>query len=216
MSFTISKGLGSLNDGTLNTTFLSAELGAPGHFIPVAFEAEGIIVAEHTITVQFNRLAIVTGPALLPTSYPITPTDGGFPATVTAVSAVGATLVLTVTEHTNGKNYILGMPTVGITDVDANLYQGPFLFPYAGVGSSPHALIARSVDARTFEITFDRAMNAVEATNPANYSVSPTLKVVSVSKVLDSVYRATTARQSQGVLYTVTVSNIHDEDGNEI
>jgi hypothetical protein len=71
--------------------------------------------------------------------------------------------------------------------------------------------IARAIDARAFELVFDRAVNQTEAETIANYSLSPTLKVIKSERVTDFMYRLTTARQVDDTIYTVTVVNVRSK-----
>ncbi len=70
--------------------------------------------------------------------------------------------------------------------------------------------IARSVDARRLELVFNQAVNSEDALNPANYSISPSLGVLGVTRITDLNYMLTTAQQANGQSYTVAVSNIRN------
>lgn len=71
-------------------------------------------------------------------------------------------------------------------------------------------LIVRTVDARTLEIIFTEPVVVSDALVPGNYSISPSLTVKSVEYVSPTVYRLTTAKQTVGQSYSVTISNITD------
>lgn len=183
---------------------------------PPAFTLDSITSSLRQLVLGFAESPTVSGPASDPTQYKIVALDGGCDATVTSVTAVGQTIVLGTTEHTIGKNYQLSIPYAGILGSYSEAFQGPFTADYVGAGDAPTAVMARSIDAYTAEIVFDEPVVEVEALDPTHYSISPTLKVSSVVKVTASVYRLTTVRQTQGTVYTVTVSGIHDLNGNLI
>lgn len=68
--------------------------------------------------------------------------------------------------------------------------------------------LVRVVDARTVDVVFNRGVDPVSASNPANYVFTPTLTVVSATMVSDFYYRIVTSRQSTGVSYSLAISNI--------
>ena len=68
--------------------------------------------------------------------------------------------------------------------------------------------LARTIDARTVDIVFSRAVNRSDAETPANYTVSPSLTITRATKVTDNKYRLKTSQQVAGQLYTITISNI--------
>jgi hypothetical protein len=219
MSFLITMGMGDAGDGSDSTMLAVEGLGSPGIVVRPACQAYqglGVGASYKTIILITSSLPTLEGPAADPTQWILTPTDGGDATSVTALAISGPRVVLTTTEHTNGKNYTVTVPTIGLVDVNHNPYQGPFVFDYVGVGLSPTILQARSVDARIAEVVYDEVVDVVTATDPANYSISPTLEVTSVVRVTDLIYRLTTARQTKGVSYTVTVTGVRDIEGNLI
>jgi len=172
-----------------------------------AFLATGLTVLARQLVVQFNANPSISGPGADPASYIVT--GGGTPITITGVTAVGSTLVLDTTFQTSGASYVLDLPVVGIISIDGRIFSGPFSFSFVGSAQEPVAIqIVRSVDARTLEIVFDRPVVQSDAENVANYSVAPTLTVVSSHRVTDFLYQLQTSRQTQGQTYEVTISNI--------
>jgi hypothetical protein len=82
--------------------------------------------------------------------------------------------------------------------------------------AAPEVLSVQSLDARTVEVIFSKAMVESEALDPDNYSFDPALSVESVEKVTDKSYRLTTSKQVPLGAYTATITGIHDLDGNSI
>lgn len=64
------------------------------------------------------------------------------------------------------------------------------------------------IDSLACGIVFSQAVNQSDAVNPANYSVNHGLTVTNVLRITDSHYVLCTSRQVQGVVYTLTISNI--------
>jgi hypothetical protein len=170
-----------------------------------------------SLTAYTNELIIncsadvgsLTGLASDPTSYIIELVSAGASVHATAVSASGSQIVLETTAATSGANYILHVPVLGILSVGGDVYAGPYSFSYSPSAGSPVTVqLVRSVDARTIEVVFSRRVNQADASNVANYSVSPTLTVLSATKITDLNYRLTTSQQVLDQNYNVTISNI--------
>lgn len=73
-----------------------------------------------------------------------------------------------------------------------------------------------TVDGKTIVVTFDEAVVEAEALTPANYVFSGGLTLLAVEKVTSSQFRLTTSLQTPGLTYNLTVSGIHDLNGNLI
>lgn len=74
----------------------------------------------------------------------------------------------------------------------------------------------RGLDANTLEIVFSADMVSAEAMDPARYSITSGISVLSVTNVAGNlrVYRIKTSDQGVAASYTVTATNIHDLLGN--
>lgn len=68
--------------------------------------------------------------------------------------------------------------------------------------------LAQDVDNRIVDIIFAVAPNPTDAQNPAKYSISPTLTVVSIERKSAFWYRMTTSRQTTGQSYVITATGI--------
>ncbi len=186
---------------------ITGGLGQAGVDPSSAFLSEGIQALDGQLVVQLNAPAVISGPAARADGYTIT--GGGVTVSVTAVEVVDDTVVLAVSKQTYLADYVLHMPELGLVSDDGRAYNGDFELDFAGAfATPPEVQIARSVDARTFEVVFTRAVVQADAETAANYSISPTLTVISASKVTDFTYRITTSRQTQDQQYDVTISNI--------
>lgn len=165
------------------------------------------------IDVEFNAvLAPLSGPALLPSSYVITG-----PSVVQVgfleVLPAGHTIRLHVPDQLSAQPYILTLPQQGILDANGNALTS-FIVNFSGQSVPTTLQIVKSVDERTIDIVFSEAVLEEDASNPANYSISPALAVTKATRITDFNYRLTTAPQTIGVTYDVTISGIRDIQGN--
>lgn len=171
------------------------------------------------LELTFSSNIVLSGAALLPAQWTVTTaTPGAATPTVTAVSVVGATVTLYITECTSGATYFLHIPTTGIADFSATPFGGPWLQSFVGVGVVPFVALASANDALHAKVVFSEAVVSSEALVPTNYIITggAGLTVYAVTKETDLVYTLTTSLQVVGQSYTVTVSNIHDMYGNLI
>lgn len=72
------------------------------------------------------------------------------------------------------------------------------------------------VDGVTLILSYSEAVVASEAVDISNYDFSPALELVNVEQVSASQYRLHTALQVPGTNYTLTVTGVHDLNGNLI
>jgi len=174
----------------------------------LAFLSTGITPAETQLIVQLNNDGVISGPAASPSGYTITVSGPGNQVTVTGVSISGDQLTLHTTPHTPGASYTLHMPTLGLVSTDARVYQGDFEIEYTGPAAPAIVQLVRSLDARTIEVVFSRAVNQQQAEDITNYSISPTLVLHQSNRVSDFHYRLITEQQVLGQTYNVTVTNV--------
>lgn len=83
-------------------------------------------------------------------------------------------------------------------------------------GVNPYILDVRVLDAFTLRVIYNEAVVQSEATNTTNYSFTSGLVALQVTAESSSVYLVTTTQQIAGQSYTLTVSNVHDLNGNAI
>ena len=80
----------------------------------------------------------------------------------------------------------------------------------------PSVVSVEVVDCRTLILNYNEAVVEAEALMPGNYSVDNGLAVLAVAPLSSSQYRLTTSLQVPALLYTGTVTNVHDLAGNNI
>lgn len=197
MPLIITEGLGPDSGGGGGSPLTVASVSASLDQVQVILSSSGLLI----------------GAATIPSNWTIS--GGGAAMTVTAVGIAGDTITLTTTEGTTGFSYTLSIPQGIVDSSNGNPCVGAFSQSFTGVGSSPTLASARAVDARILELSFSKPVTAFEATNPSNYSI-PGLQVTAVTELTSSMYRLTTSQQTEGTVYTVTASNIHDLVGNPI
>lgn len=181
-----------------------------------AFTLTAISATPGLVTVTLSNSFIISGPAADSSMYVINGvTPGAYPVTPTGVSVLGSNLLITTTEMTDGETYQLIIPNVGIVSVLNEPFQGIFNPTFTGAGTRPFIVISRSIDARIVEVVYNERVIVSDATNPANYSITPgPLAVTSVDSLTEMTYRLHTAKQTDGTLYTIVVSNVRDIAGN--
>ena len=83
-------------------------------------------------------------------------------------------------------------------------------------GLPPTIIGVAVLDAFTLRVIFSEGMVTSEATNTVNYSFTGGLVALQIVQESSSVYIVTTTQQVAGQSYTLTVSNVHDLNGNLI
>jgi len=175
-----------------------------------AFQALQVQAGDKQLVITFNVDTTISGPAASPSGYSVTTGDVGvLPVTITSVAVAGPIVTLGTTMQTYNANYVLNFPVVGLVSVDGRPFNGPFTFAFSGGAATPVAVqMVTTIDARTLDVSFSRAVVQADASNPNNYTVTPTLAVHSATRITDFVYRIKTDRQVQGRVYSVSIANI--------
>lgn len=179
-----------------------------------AFVLQTVVSSGTFITATFAADLVLAGDALDPTKWIIT--GGDDPVTVTGISYLNNTVILDSTAQRSDVVYTLELPATGIRSATDDPFYGPYTMTFQGYNTPPTVLMARSLDARLLEVIFSEAVSEGDALDSANYSIDNGLLVISSSRVTPSVYHLVTSRQTTGVVYTVTVSNIRDTGGEPI
>lgn len=173
---------------------------------------------EFTVRVVFNEdmknnMALTT-----PTNYSFT---GGLVAG--SVSRINATTVdVTVNEMKQGQAYTVTVSNV--EDIAGNTIAGPPLNQagFSGIGVAPQLLSAAipvTGEPKSVYVDYTEAVQVTAATNPANYSVFPTIGsgTVTVTQITATRYKVTLwFFPLAATLYTITVTNVPDLAGNPI
>lgn len=221
MPFPITKGLGSQGDASSSGLMSTQGYGDPG--APSgACNTFTLLLAEvfsDRIELIFSTNVQAVGPAATPSQWVITTaTPSVVVPTVTSVVVAGPRIKLYYTESKTGVLYTLNFPVVGIKDLSNNPYPGPFTYNFIGLGVNPFVALAGAQDGYHVKVIFSEAVVESEALIPSNYVITggAGLSVYEVTKETDLVYRLRTSLQTVGQSYLVTVSNIHDLQGNLI
>lgn len=166
-----------------------------------------ITPAEGLLTVQFNGLVQLSGPALVPANWFIT-TAHGNPVNVLSIEVSGNEVLLTTTPQSNAA-YTLHLPTIGIASTDFGVFTGLFSLNFTGVPTVITVQMIRAVDTHHIDVIFAIAVDPVAASNPLNYSLDHGLTVTEAVRLTDVWYRIRNdPRQTDGTNYTLVVSNI--------
>ncbi|HWI54654.1 MAG TPA: cytochrome c3 family protein, partial [Desulfobacteria bacterium] len=131
----------------------------------------------------------------------------------------GRTVRLTTDAQTGGTAY--NLTVTGVKDGAGNLVGVNNTTDFAGVSppvtSPPEVLSATATDNISLEVVFSVTMDPMTVQNPANYTVSPALPVTGAILQKDGVtVKLSTAAQTGGTGYILTVSNVKDQYGNTI
>lgn len=221
MPFPITKGYGSQGDASGSGLASIQGYGDPG--IPLgACNTFTLLLGEvyaDRIELIFSTNVQVVGPAAVPAQWVVTSLAVGVPIPqVTSVVVVGPRIKLFYTEAKTGVLYTLNFPVVGVKDLSSNPYPGPFTYAFTGLGVNPFVSLAGADDGYHVKVIYSEPVVVAEALNPANYSITGGggLVVFEVTQETALVYRLRTSLQTVGQDYLLTVSNIHDLQGNPI
>lgn len=130
--------------------------------------------------------------------------------TVTAVEIVsGTTIRIHHTEGHGGDVHTLYLPANGIRSLGGTVYNGPGSFVFTAVGQAPNFTILQSIDVRQVRVIFNESVDDA-ALVPANYSLTPTLRIYAVQRINERTVVLTTDPQTPGTLYTLEAVNIGD------
>lgn len=223
MAFPITRGLGSLNDGSLSTLLITGGYGEPGSGGNPCnvFNLVSLSVYQTHLDLLFSTNIELSPFAANPANWSIVPISiGAHPMTITGVSVAGPTVTLTVTEGTGGDLYTLNIPLVGITDTTMalNPYPGPYAQNFYAVATGPAISLAYAPDGINVRVIFNVPVVMAEAAIAANYVITGSggLTVTAATVETANSVLLTTSLQTPGASYTLTVSNIHDIYGNPI
>lgn len=142
------------------------------------------------------------------------------PVTVTAIAVVGAVVTLTTTTQTGGATYVLNIPSTAITSTTGYPFLGPFAQDFTGGSGLTNTFVVTVIDAQTLLVTFQRPVMETGthgALQTSNYSLNhDNPAILGVTAVTAAQYVVTTAPQTYGTVYTLTVSNVWDTFFNPI
>lgn len=185
-------------------SLITGGLGGSAGSIFAALLANAVVPVDGGLDIQMSEPFNLFGPGANPASYIIT--GGGKAVTVKSVEIAGTVLRLKTTSHTDGANYFINFPDQGIVSVGGADFDGPFQIGYVGVATPVTIQIIRVLDARSIEIVFNKPADNASASNPANYTIVPTLQVTSVIKQTDYTWILKTSKQDEDETYNVTAT----------
>lgn len=174
------------------------------------------VASDKLVTLTLNQPLFLTGLAEDYTQYVFTSLGDGIAIEATGVTASGNQILIDTTEQTDGALYQLNIPPAGIISSSDSPFQGSFEPTFTGVGIGATILMSRAIDAYTVEIFYSEAVNNSDATDIDNYSIDNGLEVTAAIKITDTRYQIKTTRQVEGLLYTITVSNVRNYAGNPV
>lgn len=128
----------------------------------------------------------------------------------------GKTLRLTTSLQTYGHTYQITVN--GVRDLAGNLITGNNTVNFDGVDTTmPLVSSASAVSYNMVDVLFSEEVDRVSAQNPGNFAINPQLAVETAVLQDDGVtVRLTTAAQTGGTAYEITVTGIKDKVGNAI
>ncbi len=219
MPFPITKGFGSQGDGSGSGLASTQGYGDPAAPGGASFTLLLIEVYPDRLELVFSTNVQAVGPALVPSQWTVTTAVSGAPIpVVTDVIVAGPRIKLYHTEERTGVLYLLNLPVVGIKNMGGDLYAGPFTANYTGVGVVPYLVVAGSDDGYHVKVIFSEPVVVSEALIPSNYVITggAGLTVYEVTQENATIFELRTSLQQVGQSYLLTVSNVHDLQGNLI
>lgn len=219
MPFPITKGFGSQGDGSSSGLASTQGFGDPAAPGGASFTLLLVEVYPDRLELVFSTNVQAVGPAAVPDQWFVTTGVSGAPIPiVTDVVVVGPRIKLYHSEERTGVLYLLNLPPVGIKNMGGDLYAGPFTAAYTGVGVVPYLVVAGAGDGYHVKVIFSEPVVVAEALIPANYVITggAGLTVFEVTQENASIFDLRTSLQVVGQSYLLTVSNVHDMQGNLI
>ena len=164
-------------------------------------------VATNQITLTFDHNIILQSDASISGNWIVTSGSGYTVTVLSAVVSSNTNIIITTSNQTIGAAYTLTLP-YGIISTDGLSYAGSSTLSFTGSGTAPTISYTRSVeDAYTMEIGFSDSMDINSTINRANYTIDNNLIVKGVTQINNNIFRIATSRQTEGVLYNVSVNN---------
>lgn len=221
MPFPITKGFGSQGDASSSALVSTQGYGDPG--VPTGscntFTLLLTEVFSDRIELVFTTNVQTIGPAAVPAQWIVTTAVSGAPIpVVSSVVVAGPRIKLYYSEARDGVLYVLNLPVVGIKDMSNNPFPGPFTTNFSGVGIPPYLVVAGAEDGYHVKVIFSEPIVTSEALVAGNYVITggAGLTVYEVTQETALTFVLRTSLQTIGQSYLVTVSNIHDLQGNLI
>ncbi len=199
---------GNTINGNNTVTFEGIDMTAPSVVSAVA-------INYNTVDLLFNE-RVDSVSAQTAANYSISPALG---IKEVVLQPDAATVRITTDPQTGGTAYTITV--TGVKDGAGNLVGVNNTAGFAGVSppvtSPPEVLSAAPTDNISLNVVFSVTMDPVTAQDPTNYTVSPALPITGATLQKDGVtVKLSTATQTGGEVYIVTVTNVKDQYGNII
>jgi hypothetical protein len=181
-----------------------------------AVGAPSVVVGINALDLVFGTNVLLTVLGADITNWAITSGTGYAISVVTVAQTSPTTIHLTTTNQTIGGTYTLNFPTGGVTDAISLVGNQAYNLAFTGIGISPSLLSAVPINPNTVRLVYNEAVKTSEALVLTNYAINKGLSLRSVKQESGVSFLLTTTNMTPNVLYTVTVSNIHDIAGNPV
>jgi hypothetical protein len=193
---------------------------------PTPTVATAAATTSTTVTVQFSRnidtASVLTDGTQFTIVDDATPTPNALVVTAAALTSAD-TVTLTTAAQTTGTNY-----TVTVANTVEDVIGAPIGAPNSATFTGftipiPTVMMAAAPNATTVDVTFTRAIDMATVTaDGSQFTITETATpantlAVSAATVSGMVVTLTTAAQTPGMMYTVTVVNtVEDTDGTPV
>ena len=179
------------------------------------FEVALITPSASYIDIQFSAdISPLTLQAAL-TSYWTFTSGSGIQIFATSVQIQSPdTIRVGITKATNGATYTLTLPLNGLNSVLGDSYDGAAGVDFVAVANPLTVISVLPLDGQLVQVQFSDSVVKLEALDLGNYSFSPALLILDIKESMSSIYILTTAAQTPGTSYDLTITGIHDLYGN--
>lgn len=175
-----------------------------------------LVIGVNTIDVVWPSNVTLTAVGAVASNWAIAAVLGVAVTVLTSIQLNLTTTRLTTTDQTLGGSYILDIPAAAVIDPVSGNPNAFFTVSFTGDGNVPSFVSAVPQTTTTVLVTFSEPVIVSDAINASHYSIDNGLIVHSVAQVSATTFLLTTSETVPGVIYTATVSNIHDLAGNPV
>lgn len=171
-------------------------------------------VSSTRLRLHFNEELIKNAALLNPANYALTPiTPGAAPLFFTTITPPDgdnfpAYVDIICSEMTDGASYEATVSTSGPTDRALNTIDpGAATVGFTGLGTPPAVANVIAISANRVDVVFDETMkDNADIRDPSNYAWDNGLSTLSVLDVVGDTVQLVTSDQTEGQLYTLTIS----------
>jgi len=175
---------------------------------PTALNAR--LTTPNSLMVSFNE-SVASASAQNVANYSINPAINISSA---ALQSDQRTVLLNTAAHVAGQSYTLTVRNIADVATPPNVMSAATTrnYSYQGADATPPQAISATIAGRnTVNVLFSEPVATASAQNKANYSINPSVVVVSASLLSDQkTVQLTTENHTSGQAYTLTVRNVND------